>query len=706
MSFDAQRLLDLLPAVYRLRDAALAGQIPDRLGAAEQTELALLEAAGDGVDPAQRRRRDALRARRDNGPLAALLAVFAEQIAVLEENLDQLYDDQFVETCAPWAVPYIGDLIGYRTLHGRAPDADTRRAEVAHTIAFRRRKGTASMLEQLARDVTGWKARAVEFFSLLATTQHMNHVRLANRVAPDLRDGDALAWIGSAFDALPRTLDVRRIGSRRGRYNVPNVGLFLWRLDAHRLEASPAVPDPTDAAGRRHRIHPLGIDAPLVTWPEPEEEIKHLAEPINVPAPVTRRLLRRHPARYYGPGRSLEVLLDGAVVPLAQIAVCNLADDGAGGWAHDAPAGRVAIDPVLGRLVIAADIPAPGRVQVTHHAPAAGALGGGEYARAATFTMPAVAPRRVPNDHATIQQAIDALGGAGVVEIRDNGIYREAITVPVAAGGGIELRAADGRRPTLVLTAPMTIRGGAGSAFAVNGIVVAGDLLQVPAANNGLRRLALTHATLVPGRTLAPDGTPALAGATSLEVEAADVEIALTRCITGALRVAPGSTTALVDSVVDAHAAAPAYAAPGVGAAPGGVLTIEACTLVGPVNTVRLDASNAILLGRVQVQRRQQGCVRFSYVPLDSLAPRRHRCQPGSGAEAANVPGFTSLRYGAPGYAQLGSRVPPAIARGADDESEMGALHFLFQPQRETDLATRLAEYLRIGLEAGVFHES
>ncbi|MFI1258880.1 hypothetical protein ACH4U6_34565 [Streptomyces netropsis] len=37
------------------------------------------------------------------------------------------------------------------------------RAEGAHTIAYRRRKGTAAALEQLTRDVTGWPARAVAF---------------------------------------------------------------------------------------------------------------------------------------------------------------------------------------------------------------------------------------------------------------------------------------------------------------------------------------------------------------------------------------------------------------------------------------------------------------------------------------------------------------------------------------------------------------
>ncbi len=33
------------------------------------------------------------------------------------------------------------------------------------------------MIETLARDVTGWPARVVEYFELLATTQYLNHLR-------------------------------------------------------------------------------------------------------------------------------------------------------------------------------------------------------------------------------------------------------------------------------------------------------------------------------------------------------------------------------------------------------------------------------------------------------------------------------------------------------------------------------------------------
>jgi hypothetical protein len=103
------------------------------------------------------------------------------------------------------------------------------------------------------------------------------------------------------------------------------------------------------------------------------------------------------------------------------------------------------------------------------------------------------------------------------------------------------------------------------------------------------------------------------------------------------------------------------------------------------------------------VERKQEGCVRFSFVPAGSLVPRRFRCVPDAKDPHA-VPHFTSLRYGDPGYAQLRASTARAIREGAEDEGEIGVMHPLYQPQRETNLRIRLDEYLRFGLHAGIFY--
>src|SRR4051812_40449947 len=117
----ADRLYELLPAVYRQRDA------------------------GQGY------------------PLQALLQVISEQVNVVEDDIRQLYANWFIETCEDWVAPYIGDLIGYRPVHEAGEPGDPRRSagraldkvlvprrDVANTIRDRRRKGSLALLEQLA----------------------------------------------------------------------------------------------------------------------------------------------------------------------------------------------------------------------------------------------------------------------------------------------------------------------------------------------------------------------------------------------------------------------------------------------------------------------------------------------------------------------------------------------------------------------------
>jgi hypothetical protein len=133
---------------------------------------------------------------------------------------------------------------------------------VANTIGYRRRKGTLAVLEQLAFDVTGWRAKAVEFFQLLATTQYAKHIRLGN-LRPDLRQANALELLGGPFENDAHTAEVRRIESGRGRYDIPNIGLFLWRLQSYPITRGTArragsSPFPDDS----YTFNPLGLDEP------------------------------------------------------------------------------------------------------------------------------------------------------------------------------------------------------------------------------------------------------------------------------------------------------------------------------------------------------------------------------------------------------------------------------------------------------------
>ena len=702
-SLDARRLYALLPAVLRLRDA-------------EQGE-----------------------------PLRALVGILAQELEALEENLEQLYDDQFIETCQPWVAPYIGDLIGYRTLHGETGAEGgtvdgaraSARAEVANTIAYRRRKGTAAMLEQLARDVTGWPARAVEFFEQLATTQYMNHLRPHAQATADLRSTPRLRRVDGAFNTLAHTAEMRRPEAGAGRYNIPNVGIFLWRLRPLPLTGVPLTADLADASGRKFRFDPLGADRPLFRRPLSEDGITHLAEPVNVPEALDLRLMARAvrgatdatTVDDYGPGES--VLLarpaaDPADPPLPigvkDICICDLRDV-PGGWAHEATldAARIAIDPRLGRVLLGSGV-APGPVLGTSHRAFALAIGGGEYER--TPGGAALPFQRTARGGEALQPHLDAIAGGGRLLIGDSLTYAgtptfrvDAVTAPGAPGHEVVVAASNPSRALIAAGGPIVLDIGARGRLVLDGLVIAGGALQWAAsADDEPRTLVLRHCTLVPGLNLATDGSAVSPGAPSLTVADATATLRLEQCITGALRVSGDASIELVDCIVDAGSA-DAVAYEGTAAdTPGGPLVLRECTLVGKLHAKQIAlASNTIFFARLgeapgetwpaplRVERRQEGCLRFCWVPPGSVTPRRFRCLPDATRPDA-LPHFTSLRYADPGYAQLRSATARAIREGADDEGEIGVMHSLHQPQREANLRIRLDEYLRFGLHAGLFH--
>ena len=727
MTVDVNKLYELLPAVYRIRDAELAKRL-------EQVE---------GVP--------------QEGPLKALLTVIAEQVAVLEEDLDQLYDDQFIETCANWVVPYIGDLVSARRVFVFPGARFTERAFVANTMAYRRRKGTAAVVEQLARDVTGWNANVVEFFQLLATTQYMNHIRRENLSVADLRYSEPLEFISTPFDKVAHTADVRRIASRRGKYNIPNIGIFLWRLNNYSITRGPAF----KLDDRRYLFDALGKDTQLYNKPETEDEITHLAEPINVPMPITRRVLARDRAQYYGVEddefRSILINRNGVDVSLTDttntspprplIDICDLSDitDSSGnviGWAHE-PKDRISLDPVLGRLAFPENEPPPRSVHVSYNYGFSTEMGGGEYGRGTTFSKLARVIK-VPSDQPTVQAAIAALLAefgtsprlpGGAIEIEKpktvaTSIYHELSgTISIPAGKVIELRAADQHRPVVKLNGDLQITGTGDGQLLLNGLVITGASLRVPPTGQ-LRLLRLTHCTVVPGPVQTPVTSPPSGlnpAPQSLLVEAPDVSIELISSISGPIGAVDGAHVSIRNSIVDAGGETEvAYAnvltfgsgSPPGPTEPGAPLKVVNSTIIGKVNTLTMElASNAIFFAGllpgdlwpapVRAERLQAGCVRFSYVPPGSRLPRLFRCQPADAADAARVrPIFTSLRYGDASYCQLSTSCAVEIRQGADDQAEMGAFHDLYQPQREANLGASLSEFLRFGLEAGIFFAS
>lgn len=602
-------------------------------------------------------------------PLRALLQVIAEQVDIVEADIDRLYENWFIETCEDWVVPYLGDLIGYRIALEAGQPGDVKRPrqrllnkiliprrEVANTIRYRRRKGTLALLELLARDVADWPARAVEFYRLLAWTQPLNHQRLARGGSADLRDGDALERIDGPFDSLAHTVDVRRLssGRTRGRYNIPNVGLFVWRLRAYPISREPAYCH-EDLGSHCYTFSVLGNDAPLFTRPSPEPSPYPIAGPLNLPIPISRRALRHDLADYYGGDRSFALWTDGwarhdpqAPLPPEALVVADLSD-----WQYRPERDRVAIDPVLGRIVFPTrQLPKNG-VWVHYHYGFSANLGGGEYPRPPTQPAGAVI-YRVGRD-AAFARINDALlrwreeqPRHAVVEISDGGVYTEQINIALDQGQTLQLRSIDGRRALLRLmdwhTArpdALSVEGAAGSRFTLDGLLVAGRSIQ---CEGEMAELRIRHATLLPGWSIDPKCNPVRPAEPSLQLVNTRARVSIEHSILGSIQVSQDEVGSdpieihLSDTILDATS--PRREAIGAPSWPLAhtVLSIERTTVFGTIEAHAIElAENSIFIGVIRVARRQRGCMRFCYVTPGSRTPRRYRCQPDLAEQAVRA---------------------------------------------------------------------
>jgi hypothetical protein len=126
-----------------------------------------------------------------------------------------------------------------------------------------------------------------------------------------------------------------------------------------------------------------------------------------------------------------------------------------------------------------------------------------------------------------------------------------------------------------------------------------------------------------------------------------------------------------------------------------GITHIDRSTVFGETDVHRLEASEALFTGLVNVTDTQNGCFRFSAAKAISRLP--HPFESFLFKEDTNH-WFTSRRFGDPGYAQLSDTIPANIYSGAENGSEMGAFSTLLNPIKFDGLKAKIDEYMPFGL--------
>ncbi|MEM8961669.1 MAG: hypothetical protein AAGD38_09335 [Acidobacteriota bacterium] len=487
----------------------------------------------------------------ENGqPLRALMAIMERELDCLEDDIDRLYENAFIETCQDWVVPYIAELLGVRTLGTGGLSGANPRTQVASAIDYRQRKGTPVVLERTVYDVLGWFTRIVEYFDFLAHTQNVNFPRPERGGTFDLRRVGELTSPGDPFaePIIFRNVDVRRIASERGRFNIPNLGLFLWRLASFGVTSTAAA----GPAAEQYHVDTLGRDLQLFNRPVVPDEITRRSEEHHLPVAIRLDALATSPAFYYGAGKAIEIEVGGVAIPVESIVARDLAD-----WDPttdprpvDPPPAltvdQVAIDPVLGRIVFG-QVPS-GAVRVSYHYGFAGPSAGGPYDRSATLTEEGAAELVLTvsktGDLTSLPDAIatwDANGKPNtVIRVADSEVYDEDVDIELPATGCLALEAADGVRPVLAPSSFRVVGASAESELIINGFWIDGTV----ALEENLR-LLVTHSTLVPR---------AARSSLSHTGDASELRICVTFSILGAVGGLPNDLASLVveDSILDA----------------------------------------------------------------------------------------------------------------------------------------------------------
>ena len=346
--------------------------------------------------------------------------------------------------------------------------------------------------------------------------------------------------------------------------------------------------------------------------------------------------------------------------------------------------GRLDVDVLHGLFACAREEPPQGSVTVDYEEGATAHVGARPAAREPVLDLRLPPPTRLvagagalhPDSpaallrlplHRTLTEALAAVTEADeVIQFEDSATYTgEAPLWPNC--DTLVIQAAERERPTILISSWT----GAPSytSLTLRGLAFGGVGIDLPA-----------NASLELCTVLDPAGTLTFADGAQAFV---------TRCETGALALAGTGALTIADSIVEAR---PDDAL----SAPGGEVVLDRCSVGGDAFVRVIDASETIFDGQVTVENRFRGCVRYSRVTSDSTLPRVHR-------NAVDVPvRIVSSNRRDPAWWRLRADSDPAIARGAENGSEIGAFGLAQFAQRVSGFERRLSEFTPAGLVTGI----
>lgn len=586
-----------------------------------------------GLLPELYRRRDA-----DAGhALRALCAVLEGAAATIEGDIAALYDNWFVETCEPWALPYIARLVGLEAVPEGAFDP---RLLVADAIALARRKGTIPALEHRLSALSGWPVQV-------------------------------------AFSAPKRMALVR-----------------YWGDPAFPLRRVPPRAD----GDRRFRFHPLGIDAQLFAAPRTQRGIETpFCEDADAPRPLERTRDALDAIEILV-GDGEEGL---ATIPPAEMAVADLSDwaalpDDGPRAVVDPILGRfvLRLGSSDGPVAVSFAYPAAGRIGGgPYPRREAEPTEGMWVAYVHKDTVADQGQKSAPPVFASLSDALAAYGegGAdGLILILDSGDYElgafmlDVDALPCAADPNrprrLAIEALSGETP--VLRGRLTVAGGGGGIdLSLRGLWLDGriDL-------DGRVSARLSDCTVHLPAVREPEDGERSPPAIRFAGAADGVALALLACVTGPLVLGAGVALTIGDSIVDGHG----------GAAISGrsEALVDRATLLGDGAFCRLEGIDTLFDGAVAIENPDASRLAHCALLGGEVHAIARRCVIGPGKWA-----FRSTDFGGSGYARLKREASETLLAAASNGSEIGVFNEERVQPRLGLMAEALAHTLPLGID-------
>jgi hypothetical protein len=453
------------------------------------------------------------------GPLRELADRIGGTTAALRRSMDRLWEDQSIETCDDWVIPYIAELVDTRLILGL--DARGQRLDVANTIDYRRRKGTLGVLEQIASDISGWDTKAIEFFRRLARTRHgldpaigpaatatsdLGQLQRAEGlIGPmtrtpiggfaDLRNVDGARQSRTAFDEFFHTADTRAGQGLYGWQNIPHLGVFVWRLLS--LAVGPVTPVAVQNCPNWWCFDPTGRDIPLFASPRTAAAFgDSWVPPVEgqLPGPISQALLNADLTN----GTAGLRLYPNALCVFEQLGI-SPPDIEPIEPTLPLKASALQLRPERGRLFYSTSPPTEALV-TTYHYGFPSLIGAGPYdRRGQAFAPPTPTPAQTFTGGGAQLTAV--LPGAGTIVVTDSLTYDGASDLTVT--GALTVASGNNQRPLIRLdaTRPWTITGGSTDAVLVlDGLFISGQDIVLAGQ---FASVTITCSTLDPGSAAA-----------------------------------------------------------------------------------------------------------------------------------------------------------------------------------------------------------